>query len=102
MFNKKAFQKVTIPLSRKKISGKRINQRFLKTVTCLMTLLSFIFLTATAFGQSGAASLTGIILDASGGVVPGASVVIRNVGTGVETKTTSSNTGNYTFPSLPI
>ena len=73
-----------------------------KTRACLGTLLSFLFLAAAAFGQSGSASLTGIVQDTSGGVVPGASVVIRNVDTGVETRAVSSSTGSYTFPSLPV
>ena len=78
----------------------RINQRSAKTAACLIALLSFILLSAAAFGQSGNASLTGTIQDASGGVVPGASIVARNVDTGVETKTTSNNSGSYTIPSL--
>ena len=80
----------------------RINQRFLKAEACLIALLTFMLLSATAFGQSGAASLTGTIQDASGGVLTGANVVARNVDTGVETRATSNDRGIYTFPSLPI
>ena len=79
-----------------------INHRFLNVKACLVALLFFVFLSATAFGQGGSASLTGTILDPSGGLVPNANVTIRNVDTGVETRTTSNNAGIYNFPSLPV
>ena len=62
--------------------------------TCLVALLSIMLLAATAFGQGAGASLTGTIQDASGGVVPGASVTARNVDTGVESRTTSNDRGD--------
>jgi len=65
-------------------------------------LLSFMLLSATAFGQGVNASLTGTIQDASGGVLPNTNVVARNVDTGVEARTASNDRGSYTFPSLPI
>ena len=67
-----------------------------------MALLSFMFLSGAVFGQGTGATLTGIVADSSGGVLPGATVTARNVDTGVETRTTSNNTGSYTFPSLPV
>ena len=69
---------------------------------CLGVFLLLVFLLPSAFGQGTGASLTGTVQDASGGVLPGATVIARNVDTGVETRTTSNNTGSYTFPSLPI
>ena len=69
---------------------------------CIIALLALTFLSATAFGQGGAASLTGTIQDASGGVLPGASVAARNVDTGIVTRTTSSDRGSYNFPNLPV
>ena len=60
------------------------------------------FLSATAFGQGSGSALTGLVQDASGGVVQRASIVVRNVDTGVETRTTSNDQGRYTFPSLPV
>jgi len=68
----------------------------------MIALLSFMFLTTMAFGQGAGVSLTGTVQDASGAVVPGASVVARNVDTGVETRTTSNDRGSYTFPSLQV
>ena len=73
-----------------------------KLEACVIALLSFMFLTATLFGQGTGASLTGTVQDASGGVLANASILARNVDTGVEARTTSNDRGNYTFPSLQI
>jgi len=78
------------------------NKKHKKLGACLVALLSFMFLTAAAFGQGTGASLTGTVQDASGGAVPNASVVARNADTGVETRTTANDRGSYTFPSLPV
>ena len=67
---------------------------------CLIALLSYMLLSTMSFGQGASASLTGTITDTSDAVIPGAVVVVRNVDTGVETRTTSSNTGTYNFPNL--
>ena len=78
------------------------NKRRIKIEACLITLLSFMFLSAAVFGQGVGASLTGTVQDSSGGVVPGASIIARNVDTGVETRMTSNDRGSYTFPSLQV
>jgi len=96
MFNKKHSKE------NKSCHPPKKNKRFNRIEACLITFLALMFLAAAAFGQSGSASLTGSIHDASGGAVPGAAVLVRNVDTGVETRTASSGTGSYTFPSLPI
>src|SRR5204863_8951446 len=41
------------------------------------------------------------ILEATGAVVPGATVIAANIASGVESKTTSTSAGAYTLPSLP-
>lgn len=46
-------------------------------------------------------SVQGVISDPSGASVAGAEVKLRNVDTGVEASTTSSDSGNYRFSSLP-
>ena len=73
-----------------------------KIGTLLIAFLSFMLLTATAFGQGTGASLSGTVQDVSGGVLPNVSIVARNVDTGVENRTTSNDSGVYTFPSLPL
>ena len=52
------------------------------------------------FAQSGRGTLTGVVKDATGALVPGADVVIVNKDNGVETKATSTSTGVYRAPYL--
>ena len=66
----------------------------------MIVFLSFVLLSATAFGQGASASLTGVVTDPSGGVVSGASVGARNVDTGIQSSITSDGSGRYRFPSL--
>ncbi|AFL87586.1 hypothetical protein Terro_1277 [Terriglobus roseus DSM 18391] len=55
---------------------------------------------AIVFAQS-TATLTGTVKDPSGAVLPGAQVVIKNLGTGAERAVTSDSAGQYVAPSLP-
>ncbi|MEK7406522.1 MAG: TonB-dependent receptor [Acidobacteriota bacterium] len=56
---------------------------------------------APAAAQVLYGSLTGIIHDAAGAVIPGASVKVRNPGTAQEFATQTNDVGSYTFSSLP-
>ncbi len=62
-------------------------------------LSSLLFLAACglAFGQaaSGTASISGLVTDSSGGVMPGVSVVVRNVDTNVTRSLESNEAGRY-------
>ena len=54
-----------------------------------------------AFAQgSGTTSLSGTVTDTGGGVIPGATVVVKNEATGVSYETVSSATGAFSVPSL--
>src|SRR5690349_10564426 len=55
-----------------------------------------------AMAQTTMGTITGVVTDSTHAVLAGASVVARNVATGVEAKTTTSGTGNYVLPSLQI
>jgi carboxypeptidase family protein len=52
--------------------------------------------------QTGAASLTGIVTDQSGGAIPGATVTATNQATNVDYAAVSNEAGNYTMTSLPV
>ncbi len=64
--------------------------------SCLLALS----LAVIALGQTSTGSLSGLVTDQNGGAVPGASVVARNEGTGVEIKTITSEAGLYVYPTL--
>ena len=53
-----------------------------------------------AGAQEARGTLQGRVSDASGAVVPGATVEIANIATGVTTPTTSNEEGNYRVPFL--
>lgn len=58
----------------------------------------FVLLSPPAFAQGAAGSVSGVVLDTSGAVVPGASVTITNTATGVKTTTKTNSEGLYVFP----
>jgi hypothetical protein len=49
----------------------------------------------TAFAQVDRATLSGIVKDSAGGVVPGATVVVTNLGTNVESREVTTDAGAY-------
>ena len=57
---------------------------------------------SATFAQTVTGSVTGIVSDATGAVVPNAAVVAINTATGVRTPTTSNATGEYSLRFLPI
>ena len=68
---------------------------------CIITLLTLVLLSATAFGQGTNAALSGTVTDATGGIIVGATIMARNVDTGVETRATTNNAGIYNLVLQP-
>jgi hypothetical protein len=69
-------------------------------------LLAFVaagvlFMLPPAWAQS-TATLQGTVTDSQGASLPGATVAVRNLGTGVERTTVSDNRGEYQVASLPV
>lgn len=61
-----------------------------------------ILLAAVATAQEPRGSIVGQVSDANGGLIPGAAVTILNVETGQTLKLTTSDSGSYSAPLLPI
>jgi len=55
---------------------------------------------APAFAQGTAASLSGVVTDTAGGVVPGATVVVKNIATSVSSETMTSSAGAFSVPAI--
>ena len=72
--------------------------RRLALCAVLMVLANCILLYAQNLVLTGA--LSGRVTDKSGAVVPGASVVVRNLGTGVTQSAEANHAGLYRFPAL--
>ena len=71
--------------------------RFLTAV-----LLCAFLLLGVLSAQTGNATITGVVSDSSGAVVANAPIEVKNTETGVVFRATSTDTGNYTVPQLPI
>jgi hypothetical protein len=70
---------------------------FLRTLPVLAAALTIPLLC----GQGAVGTLNGTVTDPAGAAVPGATVVATENGTGLESKTTSTSSGDYTLPYLP-
>lgn len=72
----------------------------------LRTFLALIFalfaLAGTASAQFDAATVLGTVRDASEGIVPGATVTLRNAGTGITATAVTDEQGNYQFLNVRI
>src|SRR4051794_25470697 len=66
----------------------------------LIAFLSFTIAQAPIYPQTTFASITGLVTDSTGSVVPSAQVIAKNVETGITTEAASNESGNYTIPQL--
>ncbi len=64
------------------------------------TMTIAILFSATALAQNDVGSIVGFVTDASGAVVPGAKVIIKNEGTGESRTVTTDSSGHYAVPNL--
>jgi hypothetical protein len=73
-----------------------------KRVCMLALALTFMFFNTNVWPQAGTGELTGLVTDASGLVVAGATVQLTNTATGASRSTVTSNAGVYRFVALPV
>src|SRR5438552_3369430 len=67
----------------------------------LSSLVLLVLFTVFANGQgSPTASLSGVVSDQSGAVIPGAEVSAKNIANGTELKTITVENGTYTIPAV--
>jgi hypothetical protein len=74
----------------------------LRCFICSLAMFVCFGLAPSALAQYTTARLSGVITDSSGAVVVGATITIRDVGTGYTQTTSSTPAGQYAFPSLPV
>src|SRR5882724_6391238 len=66
-------------------------------------LLGFVLFAAVSLSaQTFRGTILGTVTDPSGAVVAGAKVSVKNVATGLERTTDTSEDGSYSLPELPI
>ena len=71
------------------------HQRRVAAVMCLAFVAA-----VSCFGQAFTANLTGVLSDASGGVIPNATVTLTNQGTNEKRAATTTAEGRYVFSQL--
>jgi len=77
--------------------GERMRKR-----QVLIPALALALAAVIAQAQSGTGRISGTVKDASGAVVPGAAVIAQHEQTGVRHNTTTTQSGLFVFPSLPV
>jgi len=75
--------------------------RYRRTFLLLFLLATFLALPPTLFAQVTTATLYGTVRDSTGAIVPGASIVATNDGTGVTREATSDAGGEFVLTALP-
>ncbi len=66
----------------------------------VLLLPALLFCASGVFAQSERGTITGVVRDASGAIVPSASVSITNVATNVAISSTSNEAGEFTVPDI--
>ena len=67
----------------------------------VLAAVAAVCLPPAAMAQEITATVTGTVKDETGGVLPGVTVTLRNVGTGFTRDAVTNNEGAYTAPLLP-
>jgi hypothetical protein len=81
--------------------GRAANQ-FVRGLICL-TGIAFVFFAPIAlFGQMDQGTITGVVQDKTGAVIPNASVRLTNTDTGLVLQTNTDGNGIYAFPPVKI
>lgn len=98
-------QRSTSPHSLESIPSERGKQNNMRHITRFVCLLMFVAaLSAATVAQSQATTglIQGTVVDPNGAVVSGASINVKNLGTGFERTVTSNSDGFFTAPLLPL
>jgi len=77
------------------VSSRRFRASFLVCIASLFLVVS------TARGQVITATLYGVVRDSTGGILPGATVVVTHQGTNLVRETVSDERGEFALPALP-
>src|SRR2546422_3341626 len=79
------------------VKSVRLSARWATTVVLLIA-----FGTSLIFGQGGTATISGVVRDTSGALVPGVTITVKHVDSGLIRTVMTSETGNYSAPALPV
>ena len=71
-----------------------------KLPSAMLTMVFLMLAPLTLRSQVGSASLSGVVEDSTGALIPGASVVAHNKASGQDRKTTTNGSGAFTFSAV--
>ena len=75
----------------------------MRRIVLLTSLLALLLgVPGTCTGQTATGQITGTVKDASGAVMPLVKITVSSQLTGLTRETTTSDSGNYVFPLLPV
>ena len=72
----------------------------MRKLTQLLVVMLLLLPAANAQGVSGSAAIAGTVTDATGAVIPGATVTLINVERGSEQEGSTNEAGNYAYPDV--
>ena len=70
--------------------------------TCAVFVAIGLLMATAGFAQYNTAELTGVVRDAQGGALPGATVTALRVATGLSVERTTDEAGRFFLPALPV
>jgi hypothetical protein len=68
----------------------------------LLCVVAIVSISGTLALAQQSSSITGVVTDSAGGVVPGASVSVQNNATQVKLEAVTNSAGAFSFPALPV
>jgi len=71
-------------------------------IACCIIAFVFLISSAARLSAQTAGSISGHVADATGAVIPDASVALKNLGTGSVRATVTTGSGDYTFTEVPV
>src|SRR5256885_8936950 len=89
-----------------KKGGVMVNKRGIGFTSLVRLLTGILGVTALVsglvFGQEFSATMSGVVHDANGGLVPGVSVTAKHTESGLTRTVITNETGSYRMPALPV
>jgi hypothetical protein len=79
----------------------RLTARIFRVGAFLAIAAALLFIQTPLHAQTSSGTLTGVVSDAGGAVVPGASISVQNTATGETRKTVTNGSGIFSIPALP-
>src|SRR5947207_855487 len=75
--------------------------KYIKTILAFLLCMAAIFANRPAWSQASSGTITGLVTDPKGDVIPGAQVTVISAAGNFTTQTRTSDEGAYEVPAIP-